>query len=101
MMNRLELARKFSESLNYPEIEKIILFGSVARGDDREGSDIDIIIISTKKTEIKDKVIRKARDILLSTGVHISVKVISPEEYRFLGDTHFISRIRKEGVVLG
>lgn len=47
-MNRLELARKFSESLDYPEIEKIILFGSVARGDDREGSDIDIIIISTK-----------------------------------------------------
>lgn len=50
--------------------------------EDREGSDMDIIMISTKK----DKVIGKARDILLGTGVHISVRVISPDEYRLLGE---------------
>lgn len=43
---------------------------------------MDIIMISTKK----DKVIGKARDILLGTGVHISVRVISPDEYRLLGE---------------
>jgi predicted nucleotidyltransferase len=31
---------------------KIILFGSVARGDDTEDSDIDILIISDYRNEI-------------------------------------------------
>jgi len=46
-MNRKQLAIDFAKSLNHPEIEKIILFGSVARGDDTEDSDIDILIITT------------------------------------------------------
>jgi predicted nucleotidyltransferase len=45
-MNRKKLAIDFSKSLNHPEIEKIILYGSVARGDDKKDSDIDILIIT-------------------------------------------------------
>ena len=44
MVDKKQLAIDFAKSLNHPEIEKIILFGSVARGDDREESDIDILI---------------------------------------------------------
>ena len=44
-MDRKQLAMGFADSLkHHPEIEKIILFGSVARGEDRKDSDIDIII---------------------------------------------------------
>ncbi|MBE6494425.1 MAG: nucleotidyltransferase domain-containing protein [Methanosphaera stadtmanae] len=42
MNNRLEIAQEFAESINSDKIMKIILFGSVARGDDNENSDIDI-----------------------------------------------------------
>ena len=100
-MNRKQIAEEFSKFLDYPEIEKIILFGSVARGEDTEDSDIDILIISDKKRETKDKLMRKASDVLLELGVYISAKVISKEEYENLENTHFISSIKKEGVVLG
>ena len=46
MVDRKHLAMDFAKSLIHPEIEKIILFGSVARGDDAYDSDIDILIIT-------------------------------------------------------
>ena len=42
MYNRIEIAREFAEAIKSDDIIKIILFGSVARGDDTEDSDIDI-----------------------------------------------------------
>ena len=98
-MNKLEMAKEFAKSLK--DVEKIILFGSVARGEDKGDSDVDILIISRNKQKTKDKVIRKAMDILLDTGTYISVKVISPLEFERLKNTHFIAQIEKEGVLLG
>ncbi|MCK9150523.1 nucleotidyltransferase domain-containing protein [Methanobacterium alcaliphilum] len=100
-MNRRKLAIEFSNSLDYPEIKKIILFGSVARGDDNKDSDIDILIVSTKKDETKDKIMGKITDVLLEQGAYISAKVISQKEYDTLKNTHFISTITEEGVVIG
>jgi predicted nucleotidyltransferase len=54
-MNRKEIAFDFAKSLNHSEIEKIILFGSVARGDDNNNSDIDILIITNKESDEKKK----------------------------------------------
>lgn len=44
----LEVIAKFKESLESKgvKIEKLILFGSYAEGTNREGSDIDLIVIS-------------------------------------------------------
>lgn len=98
-MNKLEIAKEFAKSLT--DVEKIILFGSVARGEDREDSDVDILIITRDKQKTKDKVIGKAMDILLDTSTYISVKVISPLEFERLKNTHFISQIEKEGVLIG
>lgn len=78
-MNRKQLAIDFAKSLNHPEIEKIILFGSVARGDDTEDSDIDILIITTNiddDLKIEDDIYGKTFDILLETGEYLSVKII-------------------------
>ena len=36
MNNRYEIAREFANAIRYYDIVKIILFGSVARGDDTE-----------------------------------------------------------------
>jgi len=76
-MNRKQLAIDFAKSLNHPEIEKIILFGSVARGDDTEDSDIDILIITTNiddDLKIEDDIYGKTFDILLETGEYLSVR---------------------------
>ena len=42
MYNRVEIAREFANAINSDKIIKIILFGSVARGEQQEGSDIDV-----------------------------------------------------------
>ncbi|MHC1610212.1 MAG: nucleotidyltransferase domain-containing protein [Candidatus Methanospirareceae archaeon] len=52
-MNKLEIAKEFAKSLK--DVEKIILFGSVARGEDKGDSDVDILIISRNKQKTKDK----------------------------------------------
>jgi predicted nucleotidyltransferase len=99
-MDRLNIARRFRDFLDFPEIEEVILYGSVARGDDYEGSDIDILVISRDKFHTKSKLYPKVGDFLLDEGVYISVKVISPEEYQDMRKTYFFSQIKKEGVVL-
>lgn len=48
-MDRREIARRFSEDIvaKYPDsVKSIILYGSVARGEDREESDIDLIVLT-------------------------------------------------------
>ncbi|KZX17012.1 nucleotidyltransferase domain protein [Methanobrevibacter cuticularis] len=101
-MDRKQLAIDFAKSLNHPEIEKIILFGSVARGDDTKDSDIDILILTTEKTKkIKKDIYSKASDILLETMEDISVKINELEHYQKYKDMPFYSNIRKEGVVIG
>jgi predicted nucleotidyltransferase len=99
-MDKLKLAREFSKKLHYPEVERIILFGSVATGKDQEDSDVDILMISRRKMETKDRVMKEVGQMLLDEGVYFSVKVISPEEYQKLKGTYFISQIEDEGVVL-
>ena len=49
MNNRLEIAHEFADAINSDKIIKIIVFGSVARGDDHDDSDIDILILSNQR----------------------------------------------------
>jgi len=44
---------------------------------------------------------KRIGDILLDEDIYISVKVITPSDYENLINTHFISTIEKEGVVIG
>lgn len=64
MHNRVELAKKFARSIESFDITSIILFGSVARGEDNEDSDIDILIVSPIAEKIKSKIHKIAIDIL-------------------------------------
>lgn len=96
----MKIARDFRVFLDFPEIEEVILYGSVARGDDHEGSDIDILVISRDKFKTKSKLYPKVDDFLMDMGIYISVKVISPEEYHQMESTYFASQIKNEGVIL-
>jgi uncharacterized protein len=99
-MDRMKIAQDFRNFLNFSEIDHVILYGSVARGDDHEGSDIDLLVISRNKFQTKSKLYPKVGDFLLDEGIYISVKVISPEEYQEMQNTYFFSQIKKEGVIL-
>jgi predicted nucleotidyltransferase len=95
-MNKFKIEEQFSKSLNYPGIEKVILFGSVARHEDKKDSDIDILIISTNKIEAKDEVMRKVTEVLLEKGVYVSAKVFSPGEFERLKNTYLSPRLKKK-----
>jgi predicted nucleotidyltransferase len=104
MVDRKQLAIDFAQSLNHPEIEKIILFGSVARGEDTEESDIDILIITSKKSDkehIRGDVYSRVTDFLLSSGEYISVKFKAIEHYNKYKNFSFFSNVDNEGVIIG
>lgn len=48
MYNRRSIAQEFADKIKSEDIEKIILYGSVAWGENTEESDIDILIVSKK-----------------------------------------------------
>ena len=81
MNNRLEIAREFAESINSDKIVKIILFGSVARGDDTEDSDIDILIISDYRNEIWEDIADIIGEIVLEKQELISAHIMSTERF--------------------
>ena len=104
MVDRKQLAIDFAKSLNHPEIEKIILYGSVARGEDTEDSDIDILIITKNaedEFEIGDDVYTKVMDIVYKHMEYISACIIPIDHYKKYRDFSFYSTVDKEGVVIG
>jgi len=84
-----ELKGKFGD-----RIEEVIVFGSYARGDYDEESDIDVLIVGDVPF---DDVIEISTEILLKYGELISPMVISPEEFRRRNDS-FILTVKREGL---
>lgn len=95
---------KIAKQKHSDKIEQIILFGSLARGETTEESDIDILVITSgSRFEMQKNLSEIAVDILLKTGEYISAKAVSTEEYSFMEkiNTGFYQNIAKEGVVVG
>lgn len=100
MNNRYEIAREFADAIRSDDIVKIILFGSVARGDDTEESDIDILIITTNSDELSDEINSAAVDIILEKDEFVSPHVMSEEHFNKTIDYPFLTNVLKEGVVI-
>ena len=100
MNNRYEISREFADAIRSQDIVKIILFGSVARGDDTEESDIDILIITTNSDELSDEINSAAVDIILEKDEFISPHVMSEEHFNKTIDYPFLTNVLKEGVVI-
>ncbi len=107
LLKNRELLKQFIEKVKEKygdKIKKIILFGSYARGEATDESDIDILVITSEnRFEMQKSLSEIAVDILLQTGVYISAKAVSVEEYSFMKkiNTGFYQNIAREGVALG
>jgi predicted nucleotidyltransferase len=100
-MNRRNIAINFAKKINNELTKKIILFGSVARGEDKEDFDIDILIVTSNKKELRNYIIDKSFDTNLETGEYISPTIVSIEDYEKYKNFSFFTTVNKEGVVLG
>lgn len=86
---------EFAKRASIEDISNIILFGSVARGEAKKGSDIDLLILGEE--EAREKVSEIALDI--EKEYDISLQLVSENSLEDL-DPYFIKEILKEGIVL-
>jgi predicted nucleotidyltransferase len=79
------------------KIDSIILFGSVARGEAKEDSDIDILVVwKGDEAEGWRAMTGVAFDVLLDEEEYISVKVLGLEDLK--SENPFIKNVMKEGI---
>lgn len=85
-------------------VEKIILFGSQARGDSKIGSDIDILVVVDIPKEQLAKIRREMRnlasDISLERDELVSLIISDKQEYDDMANTLFYRNVAKDGVEL-
>lgn len=85
------------------KLKKVLLYGSYARGDNVEGSDVDIMVL----VDMEDKEIKRQHDKILDTVVDLTTQygiVLSIIEnnydhfYKWADVLPFFSNIEREGV---
>lgn len=62
-------------------VEAIIVYGSVARGEATEGSDIDLLIISAAKKDLIDQAFDVSFRIDLENGTLTTLNFYTPKEF--------------------
>lgn len=91
------------ETVLHDEIKEVKLFGSKARGRSRKDSDIDVlVIVSSDDWRLCDRVYEIATDLLLETGVCISPKIVSTNQYNQLleEDAPFVRNVIQDAVTI-
>lgn len=82
-------------------IQRVILFGSRARGDFSEESDYDFILVFDEMTrDIQDKLGELCLEMLLEHSMVISDFALTEEDLQRRRYEPFIMNVRKEGIVL-
>ena len=101
MNDRIKIAKEFAKTIKSDDIKLIILFGSVARGEDTKESDIDILIVSPNADDLRYKINRIAVDIILEKDEVISPYLMTEEHFNKTRNNSFLTNVLNEGVVLG
>ena len=104
-LDHKEIALEFAELIKKKyndQIEKVILFGSVVRGETNQDSDIDIFVIcKSDRFELRRALMVDVIKFLLKYGIYISIKTLSTEDVSHINNTGFMQHITKEGVLIG
>lgn len=101
MNDRIKIAKEFAKTIKSDDIKLIMLFGSVARGEDTKESDIDILIVSPNADDLRYKINRIAVDIILEKDEVISPHLMTEEHFNKTRNNSFLTNVLNEGVVLG
>ena len=85
------------------DLVKVIVYGSYARGDYRENSDVDVmVLVRLSEPDIKKiatVIYDMAYDIELEKGIHISVVIKNEEQFEYWVDTlPFYKNVSQEGI---
>ena len=101
-MSELKRMAKNLAVLYGDELDKIVLYGSYARGEQTAESDVDIaLILKTKDDEKHEMMIDIVVEYELDLGVTLSVVPIEYGQYMEWKDSlPFYKNIEKEGIVL-
>ena len=100
MSERLEIAKDFAKTFKSDKIKLMILFGSVARQEDKEGSDIDILVVSNHRSEIWPDISDYIANTVLEKGELLSVHVMPEDVFNETKDYSFLSNVLEEGIYL-
>ena len=95
-----EVKRMLGDSLR-----RIIVYGSYARGDYRENSDVDIMILVKMSDEeiraVKNNIYDLAFGVEMNTGIQLSPIIKNEAQYEYWVDTlPFYRNVRDEGVII-
>lgn len=85
-------------------IETVLLYGSVARGEERGvGSDVDLLVVirdEADRDEVAERVRDIAYDIELERGVVLSLLVLTAAEYERRRERPFFRDVRRDAEIL-
>lgn len=101
---RRRVARAFARRLQAelgPALERVVLYGSVARGDDRRDSDIDLLVQVRRRTQaLEARVDDAVTDVAARQGELVVPIVLTRAEVRKMLPASLVAKIRAEGKVL-
>src|SRR6266571_1324337 len=101
-MNHRAVAEAFARRLKAAygtRIDRIVLFGSVARGDYRPDSDVDLLVVTRgDRLALQEEVARDAVDVLLRDGIVVAPLVVTAAEADALAGTGLGRELAREGL---
>ena len=99
-MSRKELDKELSRIMKKlkgdDSIKQVLLFGSLARGDLHEGSDIDLIVVKNTDKKFLDRL----DEFYLDASEPLDILIYTPEEFEDMKERPFIKKALKEGRIL-
>ena len=106
LIQRSDIMQEFAKDVRRilgNSLDSVIVYGSYARGDYSEFSDIDVmILVSLKEEEIKkisEKISDLAFDFMLKYGVEISPVITNIDHFNYWVDNlPYYRNVRDEGV---
>ena len=104
MEKKLDLATEYAERIRAklgPEVKRIILFGSRARGDAAEGSDYDCIVVVKRRTpRMREAILDADTEMLDRYDQLFAALLYSEEEWQRCQKFPLAWNVKKEGIPL-
>ncbi|MDJ1177894.1 nucleotidyltransferase domain-containing protein [Roseofilum sp. BLCC_M91] len=98
----LAIAKQWLYEHYQDALDTLVLYGSQARGDAKEDSDIDILIVLNRTFDYREEINRTSEfiaDLSLEYETVISRAFVSAERYKQENSAFFLN-VRREGIIV-